>query len=75
MKKKILLTSFAFMLVVVALAICVGATTIYRDIDGNEIFRYEADEVGITTTYEPQPAWRGRCPAGSRPRPQRWNGR
>ena len=52
MKRKILLTVFASVLFVLALAMCVGATTIYRDSQGNELFRFETDEKSIITTYE-----------------------
>jgi len=52
MKKKILLTFFASVLFIIALAMCIGATAIYKDSEGNELFRFEADENGIITTYE-----------------------
>ena len=52
MKKKILLMAFASVLFVLALAMCVGATTIYRDGEGDELFRFEMDENSIITTYQ-----------------------
>ena len=52
MKKKLLLMILAVMMLAVALTICVGATTIYRDSDGNELFRFEVNENKIITTYE-----------------------
>jgi len=52
MKKKILLMAFATVLFVLALAVCVGAATIYRDSEGDELFRFETDENSIITTYQ-----------------------
>ena len=52
MKKKLLLMIFATSLFILAFAMCIGATTIYRDSEGNELFRFEADENSIITTYE-----------------------
>ncbi len=52
MKKKILLMAFATVLFVLALALCVGAATIYRDSEGDELFRFETDENSIITTYQ-----------------------
>ena len=52
MKKKILLMAFASVLFVLALALCVGAATIYRDGEGDELFRFEMDENSIITTYQ-----------------------
>lgn len=52
MKKKILLMAFATVLFVLALAMCVGAATIYRDSEGDELFRFETDENSIITTYQ-----------------------
>ena len=52
MKKKILLMAFATVLFVLALAMCVGAATIYRDSEGDELFRFEMDENKLITTYE-----------------------
>ena len=52
MKKKILLLSVAVMVLTIALAICVGATTIYRDGDGLELFRFEMNESNVITTYQ-----------------------
>ncbi len=52
MKRKILLTAIASVLFVFALAMCIGATTIYRDSAGNELFRFEMDDSSIITAYE-----------------------
>lgn len=52
MKKKILLLSVAVIVLSVALAICVGAATIYRDSDGNELFRFEMNASNVITTYQ-----------------------
>ncbi len=52
MKKKILLSVFVFALFLFVLVLGVSATTIYKDADGNELFRYEMDENNIISTYE-----------------------
>ena len=39
--KKIILTILTFALLVCALALCSSAATVYKDADGNEVFRYE----------------------------------
>ena len=52
MKKKILLMLTIFTLLMCVFAISVSATCIYKDTEGNELFRFEADENSIITTYE-----------------------
>ena len=41
-----------FTLLMCVFAISVSATCIYKDTEGNELFRFEADENSIITTYE-----------------------
>ncbi len=50
MKKKILLVLSMMVLLVCLLAICANADTIYKDADGNEVFRYQTDDSGVITT-------------------------
>ena len=52
MKKKFLFTMLMSALFVLVLALGISASTIYKDADGNELFRFEADESGIITEYE-----------------------
>ena len=51
MKKRLLLTLFAVTLFTVVLALSVGASTIYKDAEGNTMFSYELDEKNIISTY------------------------
>ncbi|MBQ7789204.1 MAG: leucine-rich repeat domain-containing protein [Clostridia bacterium] len=50
MKKKILLVLSMMVLLVCLFAICVNADTIYKDAQGNEVFRYQTNNEGIITT-------------------------
>ena len=52
MKKKILLMLTMMALLACVFVISVSATYIYRDRDGNELFRYDADNSQIITSYE-----------------------
>ncbi len=50
MKKRLLLVLSMMVLLVCLFAICVSADTIYKDAEGNEIFRYQTNESGYVTT-------------------------
>lgn len=52
MKKKFLFTMLMSALFVLVLALGISASTVYKDADGNELFRFETDENSIITTYE-----------------------
>ena len=52
MKKRLLLAALTAVLFVLVLALGVSATTIYKDADGNELFRLEMNENKVITTYQ-----------------------
>jgi len=51
MKKKLLFISLSVVLLAIALALGISASTIYKDSEGNTMFSYELDENSIISTY------------------------
>ncbi|MBQ8146596.1 MAG: leucine-rich repeat domain-containing protein [Clostridia bacterium] len=52
MKRKLLLFIIAVACFMCIFAVCIGASTIYKDTQGNQLFRLEADSSGVITSYE-----------------------
>ena len=52
MSRKILTSLILTLIFAVALTLCISASTIYRDGNGNQLFSFEADSNGVITSYE-----------------------
>ncbi len=54
MKRRIFTVSLMIAIMLFAFAICVSASTVYKDAEGNTLFTFEANDSKVITSYEGQ---------------------
>ena len=54
MKRKFFTACLMIVIMIFVFALCVSASTVYKDVEGNTLFTFEADDNKVITSYEGQ---------------------